>query len=201
MNTALALAMVNRALTGFGEETIASFTEGTPLSIVATLNYEPIVRNLLDDRGYTWSQRYADLTYLGDDSETRFRYVYQRPADCLSLRSVTIPGRDWLIPAREIEYMPYADKITCDYDSSSGVQALYAYRVEEDYWPPRFEALVVAALKEVFLASRDMFNESVEMGKMVQMAQRDARFTSTAERGGRAGFRSRLVAARRNQDR
>jgi len=201
MNTALALAMVNRALTGFGEETIASFTEGTPLAITASLNYEPIVRNLLDDRGYTWSQRYLDLTYIGEDSPTRFRYVYQRPADCLSLRSLLIPTEGYMVPAREIEYMPYGDKITCDYGQGDGVYALYSYRVEEDYWPPRFEALVVDALKEVFLASRDMFNESVGMGKMVQMRQRDARFTSTAERGGRVGWRSRLVAARRNQDR
>lgn len=201
MNTALALAICNRALVGFGEETISSFTEGTPLSIVADLNYEPVVRDLLDDRGYTWSQRYFTLSYIAGDSPTRFRYVYQKPADVLSLRSVVLPVVSGVNPAREIPYMPYGDKITCDYPSSSGVQALYSYRVEEEYWPPRFEALVVSAMKTIFLASRDMFNEAVQQDQDMQRRQRDARFTSTAERGGRAGFRSRLVAARRNVDR
>lgn len=201
MNTALALALYNRVLAITGQDTIASFTDGTPLAQLGEAIYEPEVRALLDDPGYNWSQRYFTLSYVPGDSPTRFRYVYQRPADALTLRSVVLPSTADPTSAREIPYMPYGDKITCDYDSSAGIMALYSYRVDEALWPPRFEKAVAQRLEELVLKSEEKFSEAQFSAAQAAQAQREARYTSATERGGRVAFKSRLVAARRNVDR
>lgn len=195
MNTPLALALVNNVLRVVGEDSIASFISGDPLSDTANAIYEDTVRTLLDDTGLRWAQKYASLSLVVGDSPGRYAYVYQQPADCIAIRSVLVNGA-------EVDYDIYGDKIITDYDSTSDVQLFYTYRVDEAAWPPKFSDAVRKSLKTQFLQSREKWREAEGVIQMeAEPAMKRARYSASVQRGGRDPWRSRLVAARRNRDR
>ena len=194
MNTALALEIVNAALRVAGAEPITSFADGTTSSDTANSVYEREVRALLDDPVWRWSQRYEVLSLVVGDSPNRHAYVYQAPADLLTLRSVLVNGR-------EVEFDQYGDKITCNYGSDSEVQAFYTFRADESLWPPKFEAAFRGRLEALFLRSFERHNEAGQVGQEAMLLKMQARRNTSTQRGGRDFWRSRLAPARRTPDR
>ena len=194
MNTAQALEIVNAALRVAGAEPITAFTDGGVSADTANSIYEREVRAMLDDPAWRWSQRYEVLSLVVGDSPNRHAYVYQAPADLITLRSVLVNGR-------EVDFDQYGDKITCDYGSDAEVQAFYTFRADESLWPPKFEAALRARLETLFLRAFERHNEASLAGQEAMFLKSAARRNTQTQRGGREFWRSRLTAARRNPDR
>lgn len=200
MNNAAALLIVNRVLAQCGGNLIATFQDGTQEAQLAELNYEPLVRGLLDNQAFRWAQRYFTLSYIAGTSPNRFKYVYQKPADCISIRSLMLPNGGGLAQSREIPYDTYGDKITCDYGVETGVQLFYCWRVEEPEWPPSFEMAVASMLEQAFLKGFEKFSEATVARDEAAAMVRQSRYNASTQHSGRVAFRSRLVAARRATD-
>jgi hypothetical protein len=194
MNTALALEIVNAAGRVAGADPITSFTDGTTFSDTANSIYEREVRAMLDDPVWRWSQRYEVLSLVVGESPNRHTYVYQAPADLVTLRSVLVDGR-------EVDFDTYGDKITCNYGSETEVQAFYTFRADESLWPPKFEAALRTRLEAMFLRAFERHNEAGMVGQEAQFLKMQARRNTSTQRGGREFWRSRLATARRNPDR
>lgn len=194
MNTALALEIVNAALRVAGAEPITAFTDGTTSSDTANAIYEREVRAMLDDPIWRWSQRYEVLSLVVGDSPNRHTYVYQAPADLITLRSVLVNGG-------EVDFDQYGDKITCNYGGDAEVQAFYTFRADESLWPPKFEAAVRTRLEAMFLRAFERHNEAAGVGQEAMFLKSQARRNTATQRGGREFWRSRLAAVRRNPDR
>ncbi len=144
------IEVVQAALHRCGEESIASLSEGTPAALVATSNYEGIVRSMLTMHAWTFATKTVNLTLQGAATSGDFDFAWIWPADVLNVRAVLVSGRR----LRMREYCIEGKTVlTQDQYIGSTVQVVATVRAPESQWPDDFAEGVVTRLQGLFIES------------------------------------------------
>jgi hypothetical protein len=154
MNTAKAIEFCNLALTGFGEKTIASFTERTTRANVCALQYERVVSGLLSEHRWEFATIQAQLSQVADVTPLiDWTYAYDLPTDPVYIRLVRMARSADSLAWPRYGNVPFAIRTASDgqsqrmYTSYAEVYVEYVGRVDEIVFPPHFVNALVVALK------------------------------------------------------
>jgi hypothetical protein len=117
--------IANLALGYLGEQQIVSFEEGTREADLCSLHYNQAKKSLLELHRWSMGQKSVRLTQLQDKPAFKWKWAYQKPADCIRIYDVwnikepviedevEVPDRQPR-PARRFEV--HGDQILADHD-------------------------------------------------------------------------------------
>lgn len=151
--------IINRALSGTGNNTILTETDTTTEAVVALSNYEGIVEDALSMYPWKFARKTQSLSLVGAATNSLFEYEWAMPADVLSLRTVR--------KTEDIDYEHDASSIWCN--ENQGVYAVYTWRVLEDKWPGYFKTLITQKLAALFQTA---LNEDTSKSEQADLTMR-----------------------------
>jgi hypothetical protein len=139
-----ALALVNAALSATGNTLIQTFDDGTTEAIVASENYERLVRAELV-YPWTWNVATRRLQQIATPPDAPWEYAYQIPSDVMDVQRV-------LQADVSATWERWADKILTDADNTDDyLIAVCRTRPDERLWPADFAHGIVLRLESLFL--------------------------------------------------
>lgn len=144
------IEVVQAALHRTGEDSIVSMGDGTPAALVASSNYEGIVRAAMTRHGWLFATETANLTLQGAITEGDYVWSWIVPAEIINIRWVTCNGRklrfrDYTIEGRKV--------LTTDQYTGSTLQVVGTIRAPEGIWPDDFAEAIVTRLQALFMES------------------------------------------------
>lgn len=123
------VAICNLALSNIGKDNIASLTEASAEARACRQFYDITRDTLLQAYPWRWAGKTLALAAVSNDQGARWSYAYQRPHDCLKIRSMGAGSFD--------------AQGSLIYSSASPAVLSYTYRVED---PAVFSPLFADAL-------------------------------------------------------
>ena len=146
-NYAAPIEVVQAALHRLGEETITSLTDGSAAALVATSNYEGIVRAALTKHAWSFATSITALTLqetitLGPWTKA---YTFADPG-VINLRYVMDAGRR----LRAGEYEAQGGRVLTR-SALTTPQAVVTTRAGEGSWPDDFAEAIVVRVQALFL--------------------------------------------------
>lgn len=144
------IEVVQAALHRCGEESITSMDEGSPAAMVATSNYEGIVRAAHARHAWTFATETKDLALEGPVTSGDYVWSWIIPAEVINVRWVQVNGRrlrtrDYVIQGRRI--------LTISPFTGSAPQVVATFRSPEGTWPDDFAEAMVVRLQGLFIES------------------------------------------------
>lgn len=156
----------SKALVLVGANTIASFTESTTESKVASQLYESTLENLLTRCRWRFASKQAQLSKNSADPTARYESSYALPADAFIVHTVTVADD-------VIKYDRYGQNIFTNTSSTDTVIADYTFQPSESDFPPYFKQTLVFELASLFagaVARNDQLSELYHKRAIAQMA-------------------------------
>ena len=156
----------SKALVLVGANTIASFTESTTESKVASQLYESTLENLLTRCRWRFASKQAQLSKNSADPTARYESSYALPSDAFIVHTVTVADD-------VIKYDRYGTNIFTNTSSTDTVIADYTFQPSESDFPPYFKQTLVFELASLFagaVARNDQLSELYHKGAIAQMA-------------------------------
>jgi len=156
----------NKALVLVGANTIASFTESTTESKVASQLYESTLENLLTRCRWRFASKQAQLSKNSADPTARYESSYALPSDAFIVHTVTVADD-------VIKYDRYGTNIFTNTSSTDTVIADYTFQPSESDFPPYFKQTLVFELASLFagaVARNDQLSELYHKRAIAQMA-------------------------------
>lgn len=142
------LSVINAAAGRTGDASISTLNEDTPVAIIASSNYENLVKSELSLAPWKRATKVASLNRIDPDTAgdppAPWSAAYQLPNDLLEIRTVMVSGQP-------IDYSVFSSKILCDAAESDDVVLHYIWRVPESEWPPWFREGVIRRMEAIFL--------------------------------------------------
>lgn len=133
----------SRALVMIGANPITSFEEGTTESRVAVTLYETTARDQLSRYRWRFAVGQVQLSRLTETPLAKWDAAYQLPATCLQPTTL-------LVADQPLDFDRYEDMLFCNASDSEPVYLDGIYRVDEQFWPPYFIALMELAMASHF---------------------------------------------------
>ena len=144
------IQVVQAALHRCGEETIASLDEASSAALIATSNYEGIVRANLTRHAWLFATETVNLTLVGPATSGDYVWAWAWPAEILNVRAVLVGGQR----LRSMGYIVQGQQVfTRDLFTGSPVQITGTVRALEGAWPDDFAEAMVVRLQALFLES------------------------------------------------
>lgn len=142
------LRYINAALTRTGNSPITSLTQSKVGAVIASENYEIVVKNELALTRWKLPSKVEQLNLLdpaevGEPPEP-WGFSYQLPSDFIQMRTVMVGGQP-------ISFERMGQLIFCDFDENVKVYCKYLWRPPEDWWPPEFAEGIVRRMEAIFL--------------------------------------------------
>ena len=190
MNTAEALVIVNSSLTRSGNNPITAFDDGSDEAVVASANYEEVVKEELAAYPYSWAKEDVDLDRIDAPAIDEWAYVFQLPAILVKLVRVHVDGR--VVP-----YKQKGRKLYCG--QMENVSAEYISRADESEWSFDFRGKIITRLEAIFLRALSEDYEKAELredraeSKGLKVQNQDSQNQTPRDRR----IQGRLVAIRR----
>ena len=156
----------SKALVLVGANTIASFTENTTESKVASQLYESTLENLLTRCRWRFASKQAQLSKNSADPTARYESSYALPSDAFIVHTVTVADD-------VIKYDRYGTNIFTNTSSTDTVIADYTFQPSESDFPPYFKQTLVFELASLFagaVARNDQLSELYHKRAIAQMA-------------------------------
>lgn len=156
----------SKALVLVGANTIASFTESTTESKVASQLYESTLENLLTRCRWRFASKQAQLSKNSADPTARYESSYALPSDAFIVHTVTVADD-------VIKYDRYGTNIFTNTSSTDTVIADYTFQPSESDFPPYFKQTLVFELASLFagaIARNDQLSELYHKRAIAQMA-------------------------------
>jgi|TARA_R100001530_G_scaffold13965_1_gene12756 hypothetical protein len=156
----------SKALVLVGANTIASFTESTTESKVASQLYESTLENLLTRCRWRFASKQAQLSKNSADPTARYESSYALPSDAFIVHTVTVADD-------VIKYDRYGTNIFTNTSSTDTVIADYTFQPSESDFPPYFKQTLVFELASLFagaVARNDQLSELYHKRAIAQMA-------------------------------
>jgi hypothetical protein len=142
------LSLINAALTRTGNNPITSLSQNLVGAVIATQNYEFIVKNELAMSRWKLPTKVGQLSHIDPDDAGEppapWLHAYQAPTDVVRMRTVMVQGQP-------IAYESMGQTILCDYGVEVEVQAKYLWRIPEDWFTPEFAEGIIRRMEAVFL--------------------------------------------------
>lgn len=133
----------SRALVMIGANPITSFEEGTTESRVAVTLYETTARDQLSRYRWRFATGQVQLSRLTETPLAKWDAAYQLPATCLQPSTV-------LVNDHSVDFDRYEDMIFCNAGEAETVHLDGIYRVDEQFWPAYFIALMELSMASHF---------------------------------------------------
>lgn len=164
------IEVANNALVSIGAGSIASFSDGSTESDIASTIYETYVKAELASGRYTFAKEQTSMNRLTAAPTEGWDYAYQLPSNLLTLTRVTFGDED-------IKYERVGDKVfTNTKDENDTVVAHYTFRVLEPNWPAHFEQAVVDGLMLRFAVALGLEKWILQsIATIADTARKDAR--------------------------
>ena len=156
----------SKALVLVGANTIASFTESTTESKVASQLYESTLENLLTRCRWRFASKQAQLSKNSADPTARYESSYALPSDAFIVHTVTVADD-------VIKYDRYGTNIFTNTSSTDTVIADYTFQPSESDFPPYFKQTLFFELASLFagaVARNDQLSELYHKRAIAQMA-------------------------------
>tara|TARA_Y100000590_G_scaffold470386_1_gene664386 strand:- start:6816 stop:7424 length:609 start_codon:yes stop_codon:yes gene_type:complete len=156
----------SKALVLVGANTIASFTESTTESKVASQLYESTLENLLTRCRWRFASKQAQLSKNTTNPNARYESSYALPTDAFIVHTVTVADD-------VIKYDRYGQNIFTNTSSTDTVIADYTFQPSESDFPPYFKQTLVFELASLFagaIARNDQLSELYHKRAVAQMA-------------------------------
>lgn len=131
-----AVSICQQALVLIGAQPISSLDDDTTEGVACRTLYEPTVRDELSQYRWRFATGMEQMSRLAAAPATKWEAAYQVPPLCLVLATVYVNGR-------AIDFDRYEDNVFCDAAVADQVFAEGVYRVDERFWPPYFERVMV----------------------------------------------------------
>lgn len=146
-NYAAPIEVVQAALHRVGEETISDLNDGSAAALIATSNYEGIVRASLAKHAWSFATSTTDLTLQETITEGLWTkaYTFEDPS-LINLRWVMDAGRR----LRAGEYAFQGGRVLT-VSALATPQAVITTRAGEGDWPDDFAEAVVVRMQALFL--------------------------------------------------
>lgn len=200
------IEVVQAALGRVGDEVITDLAEASPAALIASANYEGLVRANLCRHAWLFAKRTDNLTLEGPVTSGDYVWSWILPPDILNLRWVQSRGqrlrfRDYTLEgARVLTIDPFAG-------ADCTPQSVSTIRAPENLWPDDFAEGMVTRLEGLFMGAladkwQDGRTKIGDAEKLMQAAiVRDKRqqpatsqeFNRLAERWRFRGARSRYL--------
>jgi hypothetical protein len=185
-----ALSLVNAALSATGNERIQTFDDGTAQAVVASENYERIVRA---EMAYPWTWNVATrrLAQITTPPDAPWEYAYQIPTDVLDVQRV-------LQADVSATWERWADKILTDSDNTDDyLIAVCRTRPDERLWPADFANGIVLRLEALFLrALSEEYGKADARDGEAEKVLKLARNADAKRRTPRSPLKNTLLTAR-----
>lgn len=133
---ASAVSICQQALVMIGAQPIASLDDDSTEGIACRTLYEPTTTDELAQYRWRFATGMEQITRLATAPATKWGAAYQLPPLCLVPSTVYVNGKP-------IDFDRYEDNIYCDAAEADEVFLEGVYRVDEQFWPPFFERLIV----------------------------------------------------------
>jgi hypothetical protein len=134
-----AVSICQQALVMIGAQPIASLDDDTTEGIVCRSLYEATVRDELSQYRWRFATGVEQLNRLVATPGGKWGAAYQLPPACLVPSTVYVSGNP-------IDFDRYEDNIYCNASVTAEVLLEGVYRVDEQFWPPYFERVIVYRL-------------------------------------------------------
>lgn len=132
----------SRALLSIGAESITSFDDGSDEAKVAAGIYKTAKRDLLSIYPWTFNEAEVLMAQIRDtESVTKYKYLYEKPVDCLRARTVHDGARNAL-------YKFNKGRINTD---ATPAILVYSYECDEQDMPTYFVSLLIDRLARDFI--------------------------------------------------
>lgn len=186
-----ALSLVNAALSATGNQLIQSFDDGTTQAIVASENYERLVRAELI-YPWTWNVATRRLEQIAVPPDAPWEYAYQIPSDVMDVQRV-------LQADVTATWERWADKILTDSDNSDDyLIAVCRTRPDERLWPADFAHGIALRLEALFLrALSEEYGKADARDAEGEKVLKLARNADAKRRTPRSPLKNTLLDARR----
>ncbi len=125
--------------------------EGTPAALVATSNYEGIVRSAMTRHAWTFATETGNLSLTGPVTLGNYVWSWSYPPEILNVRWVMVNGRR--LRSREYVIQGRAILTLSAYDSTTTPQVVGTIRAPENLWPDDFAEAIVTRLEGLFIGS------------------------------------------------
>jgi hypothetical protein len=188
--SATAVSICQQALVMIGAEPISSLDDDTTEGVACRTLYEPTARDELSQYRWRFATGMEQMSRLADTPATKWSAAYQVPPNCLVLSTVYVNGNP-------IRFDRYEDNVYCDASETDEVFAEGIYRVDEQFWPPYFERLMVYRMASQLAHSIAAQVDTSEL--LDRRALRHAALARTRDAQGRTATRintTRLIKGR-----
>lgn len=184
------LSIVNQALTAAGEDPLTALTPGSVMANAAIENYEPFVKEELENGTWKFASKTTDLSLLTAEADGTLKYRWQVPAAALSVQSILYRGVVLDGEFYEIE----GQVVRAAYNTE--ISAKYVYRALEALWPQRFRRIIYQRLEALFLRVSERHTQAATRESDTEVRKAIARHTESRQRVNRPVGEGSLAQAR-----